>query len=289
MDAHLFLRRPQGVSINERYLALVEERILWRLLREFRAEYGTTEEPGAEDLEIAWQLQGGIFYYGVRRYGYRTPVQLSKTEMIARRSTCSLPDIARFSTEAAAERGITCVLAARWRQWTLTARALRHQAPIALIYSHLSFPKRQSCCASDGRADCLLCGNRALPSAFPHATAEPRPPMLVRGQTRKGTDGHMQTDSGSGLSRRNLLVAGAATIAGGASPQALPAQAQTRAPDPEPVSLRPVSSSVTLRVNGTEHALQLDTRTTLLDALREHLHLTAPRRAATTASAAPAR
>jgi xanthine dehydrogenase YagT iron-sulfur-binding subunit len=34
--------------------------------------------------------------------------------------------------------------------------------------------------------------------------------------------------------------------------------------------------------------LELDNRTTLLDALREHLHLTAPRRAATTASAAPA-
>lgn len=79
-----FFAGLKGVSINERYLALVEERILWRLLREFRVEYGTTEEPGAEDLEIAWQLQGGIFYYGVRRYVYRTPVQLSKTEMIAR-------------------------------------------------------------------------------------------------------------------------------------------------------------------------------------------------------------
>lgn len=32
--------------------------------------------------------------------------------------------------------------------------------------------------------------------------------------------------------------------------------------------------AVTLRVNGTEHALLLDTRTTLLDALREHLGLT---------------
>src|SRR5579859_677555 len=32
--------------------------------------------------------------------------------------------------------------------------------------------------------------------------------------------------------------------------------------------------AVTLRVNGTEHALLLDTRVTLLDALREHLGLT---------------
>ena len=31
---------------------------------------------------------------------------------------------------------------------------------------------------------------------------------------------------------------------------------------------------VSFKVNGTSHALQLDTRTTLLDALREHLHLT---------------
>ncbi len=31
---------------------------------------------------------------------------------------------------------------------------------------------------------------------------------------------------------------------------------------------------LTLRVNGSEHQLRLDTRTTLLDALREHLGLT---------------
>ena len=34
------------------------------------------------------------------------------------------------------------------------------------------------------------------------------------------------------------------------------------------------SLDVTLRVNGVEHRLSLDPRTTLLDALREHLHLT---------------
>ena len=32
--------------------------------------------------------------------------------------------------------------------------------------------------------------------------------------------------------------------------------------------------SVVLRVNGTEHQLMIDPRTTLLDALREQLHLT---------------
>jgi xanthine dehydrogenase YagT iron-sulfur-binding subunit len=36
----------------------------------------------------------------------------------------------------------------------------------------------------------------------------------------------------------------------------------------------PATASVRLRVNGTVRTAELDTRTTLLDALREHLHLT---------------
>jgi xanthine dehydrogenase YagT iron-sulfur-binding subunit len=36
----------------------------------------------------------------------------------------------------------------------------------------------------------------------------------------------------------------------------------------------PSSMNVMLQINGTPHALDVDTRTTLLDALREHLHLT---------------
>ena len=46
-----------------------------------------------------------------------------------------------------------------------------------------------------------------------------------------------------------------------------PAAAQTAGTAPAPLDL-------VLRVNGTEHRLTLDPRTTLLDALREHLHLT---------------
>jgi xanthine dehydrogenase YagT iron-sulfur-binding subunit len=41
---------------------------------------------------------------------------------------------------------------------------------------------------------------------------------------------------------------------------------------PDIVALRPID--VVLRVNGADHRLSLDPRTTLLDALREHLHLT---------------
>jgi xanthine dehydrogenase YagT iron-sulfur-binding subunit len=42
------------------------------------------------------------------------------------------------------------------------------------------------------------------------------------------------------------------------------------APDPR----SPLQTSVRLRVNGQDHALTIDTRTTLLDVLREHLALT---------------
>ena len=70
------------------------------------------------------------------------------------------------------------------------------------------------------------------------------------------------------ISRRGILAAGAATAALTALP-ATPAAAQ--APRPDAV---PSMAKVSLKVNGKPVSLELDTRTTLLDALREHLHLT---------------
>ena len=79
-----FFAGLKGVSINERYLALVEERILTRIVREFHHErgLGVPEAIAPEDLEIAWHLQGGIFYYGVRKYVYQSPVHVPKSQMI---------------------------------------------------------------------------------------------------------------------------------------------------------------------------------------------------------------
>jgi xanthine dehydrogenase YagT iron-sulfur-binding subunit len=69
------------------------------------------------------------------------------------------------------------------------------------------------------------------------------------------------------LSRRDFLVLGAVSAAAVALPFA---PAAPPAPGDESAGLAKVSFDV----NGTTHALELDTRTTLLDALREHLHLT---------------
>ncbi|TFZ00121.1 aldehyde dehydrogenase iron-sulfur subunit PaoA [Ramlibacter humi] len=68
------------------------------------------------------------------------------------------------------------------------------------------------------------------------------------------------------LTRRDLLIAGAASAA-----TTLPATASAQGVPAEPP---PAMAPVTLDVNGMQRTLELDTRTTLLDALREHLHLT---------------
>ena len=73
------------------------------------------------------------------------------------------------------------------------------------------------------------------------------------------------------LSRRGVMAGAGACAAAAAFGPSFDALAQPARPaTAEP----PAMARVTLRVNGNPHALDLDTRTTLLDALREHLRLT---------------
>ena len=69
------------------------------------------------------------------------------------------------------------------------------------------------------------------------------------------------------LSRRELLKAGALSAAALAAPVALAATGPVPIPPPQ-------MSRLSLKVNGATQELELNTRTTLLDALRKHLHLT---------------
>jgi xanthine dehydrogenase YagT iron-sulfur-binding subunit len=71
------------------------------------------------------------------------------------------------------------------------------------------------------------------------------------------------------LSRRDLLITGAAA----ATSAALPTVASAQAGAPQPVNPPPTMAKTTLRVNGQARELTVDTRTTLLDALREHLKM----------------
>ena len=68
------------------------------------------------------------------------------------------------------------------------------------------------------------------------------------------------------LNRRDLMAgASAATVM-----TALPGAAQARGETTD----TPVQAKVSLSVNGRHYELELDARTSLLDAVREHLHLT---------------
>ena len=80
----------------------------------------------------------------------------------------------------------------------------------------------------------------------------------------------MHDTEGIELNRRELLTAGTLMIA----TTGFPTGGQAAAPTGTAASGAPTSAQITLDVNGRQHALNLDTRTTLLDALREHLHLT---------------
>jgi xanthine dehydrogenase YagT iron-sulfur-binding subunit len=77
------------------------------------------------------------------------------------------------------------------------------------------------------------------------------------------------------ISRRDLLIVGAASMAAATVPVRAFAESE-----PSTFGLPALSAGalaptpVSLTVNGEARALALDTRTTLLDALREHLHLT---------------
>ena len=77
-------------------------------------------------------------------------------------------------------------------------------------------------------------------------------------------------------SRRKLLVGTATSVVLGSIARRTAAQSSTdvAARTPALASEAPTLGQVSLRVNGVERDLAVDTRTTLLDALREHLHLT---------------
>lgn len=78
----------------------------------------------------------------------------------------------------------------------------------------------------------------------------------------------MRTPGDLDFSRRGVLAGGASV----AAVTALPTRAAA-APG-ETAAAAPPTAAVAFKVNGTAHKLELDTRTSLLDALREHLHLT---------------
>jgi AcrR family transcriptional regulator len=74
----------KGLDINRWYVGVVRDKILTRIIRECRHQSGLESQgkPTASELEMAWVFHSGIFYYGVRKYIYESPVLEDKEQMI---------------------------------------------------------------------------------------------------------------------------------------------------------------------------------------------------------------
>lgn len=73
----------KGVDINRRYMQLVRERILEPILSEIRFEEGLEDlTPTDEEVEAAWIMHGGIYYYGVRKLIYENATLNNKRFVI---------------------------------------------------------------------------------------------------------------------------------------------------------------------------------------------------------------
>jgi AcrR family transcriptional regulator len=96
----------KGLDINRWYVGMVKDKMLTRIIRECRHEVGLAvqSKPSAAELELAWVFHGGIFYYGVRKYIYESPVLEDKERIIADALDVFLAGFARVAETSAEVR-----------------------------------------------------------------------------------------------------------------------------------------------------------------------------------------
>ena len=89
----------KGLDINRWYVGMVRDKILTRIIRECRHEVGLAvqSKPSAAEPELAWVFHGGIFYYGVRKYIYESPVLEDKERIISDALDVFLAGFARIA------------------------------------------------------------------------------------------------------------------------------------------------------------------------------------------------
>ena len=126
----------KGIEINKRYVEVVEQRILHRIIIEYRHEAGLPEqiEPLPAELELAWVLQGGIFYYGVRKHVYGWPVLEQKSRVIANALDVFLEGIGRVFGTSVRVRSTTA------RRIAGAAEEEKQQEPLKPLRSDLIEP-----------------------------------------------------------------------------------------------------------------------------------------------------
>jgi AcrR family transcriptional regulator len=98
----------KGLNLNRRYIELVQEKILTRIIAEYRHEAGLPprETPAPAEMELAWLLHGGIFYYGVRKHVYGLAVPENKDRAIANALDVFLEGISRLFATSVKMRSV---------------------------------------------------------------------------------------------------------------------------------------------------------------------------------------
>ena len=78
----------KGEPINQRYMALVRDRILRAISLELRHEHGFPADditPLSDgELDVAWSLHGAIFYVGIRKWVYQEDIPSDLSAFIRR-------------------------------------------------------------------------------------------------------------------------------------------------------------------------------------------------------------
>lgn len=92
--------------------------------------------------------------------------------------------------------------------------------------------------------------------------------------TEKSLETHVVEKPGKSISRRGFLKGAGFTAAGTALLEGVQAFGHEGSGNPDVTELGPGPIPVRLRVNGKEHAIEIEPRTTLADALRIHLGMT---------------
>lgn len=79
-----------GEEINRNYVDFIGRKILNRIVTEYHIERGRTGGWVTDrEMELVWNMQGGIFYYGVREVIFETSVKLDKhSAIVAAVDTC---------------------------------------------------------------------------------------------------------------------------------------------------------------------------------------------------------
>jgi len=76
----------KGVNINDRYLAIIKDKVLKPVCRELRFEHNLPDPDDIpiteEELELAWGLHGSFFYRAIRRFVYNMEAAVITDEAI---------------------------------------------------------------------------------------------------------------------------------------------------------------------------------------------------------------